>query len=1101
MTATRRWLEGASRPLRWALEATALLGGSAAALALLAAGAWLAHRGVYGRLPAGALLVWLAAVALGALVFLRARRALARVSPQALAGLIEAAVAWRRGSVWAVAERASGTTSADLHALADAHTAARLVSEGRRSLGDLRVRSTAGLGGAALAAALAALLLVATQPTRGRAAQFWHPLALAFRSATPVVLSAERDAVRRGGSVRLRLEAPHATEARLWTRSPGEGWRGETVALDSLGVGSVVVGPLETDLYAWATAAGGSSDTVQVTVHVPPFVADLRLVARFPAYLERPPEPVATGTDTLWLPSGTAIETDGRLIGAALGSAEWRSGDDRHALSHSGAEFRGRFVPRRSGRWTLEVTDSGGQAPDGEPPTLVLSLIPDLPPEVRLAVPAGDTTLPLSLVHPVVADVDDDYGITAAELVMRRVSRLGVAGAPWTEPVEVGPAAGDHAVLAVELDVRDRGLLPGDTVRLRVRAADNAPTPQWGESEEIALRLPSLAELRDDARSAARSVAESVDSLTEIQRALEREAGELAAARQRPAEGEPGGQRSGERAAEALEFDRAERARAVVEQQGALQQRLEELREELSDVQRAIAAAGLTDPEWQRQLEELRELIDRALTPELADRLDELREALERLDAPATREALERLAQAQARLREELERSRELFERAALEGALETLAQDAEQLQAEQQRWTEQAAARADSAAAAREEELAARADSLATELEAVARDLSGRTDDARQERIAAAADSARRAAGEMRAGARAASGGDAREAGRRGERASDLLEGMPEALRAERDALAGQWREEVLDALDRSLAETARMATEQEAIIERLRRGESGSDLRGQQAAAEQGVRQLAEQVRDAAGRNALVAPELPMAFDLAQRKMAQSRSQLERPMPNARDAAALAREALDALNEAAFGLVRTRGQVAGAQSGSGLAEAIEAMGRLARQQGRLNSQTGELMPMVGGGAPYLDRLRQLAAEQRALAEALDRLGASGDAPGRPERMAEEAREIAEVLEQGRLDPEVLDRQEELFRRLLDAGRSLEGPEPDPQRERVSETARARAPGLPDTTGMRPAEPAFRYPTWEELSRLTPDERRLILEYFRRLNRARGGR
>jgi hypothetical protein len=32
---------------------------------------------------------------------------------------------------------------------------------------------------------------------------------------------------------------------------------------------------------------------------------------------------------------------------------------------------------------------------------------------------------------------------------------------------------------------------------------------------------------------------------------------------------------------------------------------------------------------------------------------------------------------------------------------------------------------------------------------------------------------------------------------------------------------------------------------------------------------------------------------------------------------------------------------------------------------------------------------------------------------------------------------------------------------------------------------------------PRFRYPTWEELRALSPEQRRLVLEYFRRLNRA----
>lgn len=37
-----------------------------------------------------------------------------------------------------------------------------------------------------------------------------------------------------------------------------------------------------------------------------------------------------------------------------------------------------------------------------------------------------------------------------------------------------------------------------------------------------------------------------------------------------------------------------------------------------------------------------------------------------------------------------------------------------------------------------------------------------------------------------------------------------------------------------------------------------------------------------------------------------------------------------------------------------------------------------------------------------------------------------------------------------------------------------------------------PGATGRGPM---LRYPTWQELADLTPEQRRLVLEYFRRLN------
>src|SRR2546426_11984842 len=75
--------------------------------------------------------------------------------------------------------------------------------------------------------------------------------------------------------------------------------------------------------------------------------------------------------------------------------------------------------------------------------------------------------------------------------------------------------------------------------------------------------------------------------------------------------------------------------------------------------------------------------------------------------------------------------------------------------------------------------------------------------------------------------------------------------------------------------------------------------------------------------------------------------------------------------------------------------------------------------------------------------------------------------------------------------------RRLLDAGRTLQGEEPDEKQERVSRAATGDSVHIPEVLkpGATGAGPKLRYPTWEELAGLSPEQRRLVLEYFRRLN------
>jgi hypothetical protein len=213
---------------------------------------------------------------------------------------------------------------------------------------------------------------------------------------------------------------------------------------------------------------------------------------------------------------------------------------------------------------------------------------------------------------------------------------------------------------------------------------------------------------------------------------------------------------------------------------------------------------------------------------------------------------------------------------------------------------------------------------------------------------------------------------------------------------------------------------------------------------------------------------------------------------------MPNARAAADAAGEALDGLNLLAMQLLRSRGDVAGAQSGSGLSEAVERMAQLAEQQGQMAGQSGGMLPLMqGAGQVLLEQMRELARQQRALAAELDRLQAQGDQPGAGE-LADEAEAIARALERGALTRETVERQEQLYRRLLDAGRLLRGPESDDEKERRATTATAGNVLLPSGERPRSAGPRFPFPTWEELQGLSPADRRAVLDYFRALNDAR---
>ncbi|MEO8294771.1 MAG: DUF4175 family protein [Gemmatimonadota bacterium] len=1075
------------RPLR-GLNAVAwwALGSGSAAL-ILGGLAWSSKVGWF-RAPYWVLVAWALAGITGILLFMAARRYSGRLTPRWVAGHLEHHGHWRDGAISSLLDAPATGTSASLFNAADQAQARELVLDGRGALEpvrrNLRARAHQGLvfGGLGL------LIFFSAGPVRGSAAALWHPVRAWEATIAPVTVTAAHDEVDRGQSVVLNLKATGRRDAMLWLRGPGEAWHSQPVRLDSAGRGMESIGPLRTDLFARLTSGGRASDTIQVHVRIPAFLGTLTVTAHYPRYLDMEDEAVPLSGDTLLLPTGTTLTTEGAAT-ATLAAGAWVGRSGEAALEVKGAGFHGSFTPRATGSYQLRLTTEAGTPLAGDSVWLPIRIVPDSSPIVTVPVPGADTIAPLSLRLPLVIEVQDDYGVTSVEVESHRISRLGFSDPPRREIVSLPAAKPEHAVLNFDFNLNDRGLLPGDTVRYRVSARDNAPAANVGRSREFVLRLATLSEVRAAAREASDNVSSRLDSLAAESRKLERSTEDLSRERERPSAGQRRGQTE-----ETMSYESAKRAEAVAESQQEMMDRAEALKQSLEELQQSAEAAGLNDPAWQERLKEIQDQLDRALTPELRQKLAELQQALTALDPERAKDALQQLAEAQKELREALERSQELFRRAAMEGDMTNLAAESQELAQQQKDWSEQAEQQPDSArAAAEEKDLARRADSLAAALNRLAPQMDSPE---QKEGLQSAAEQASQAAQQMQQAAQSANEGQRQQARKQGEEAARKLDPLGQQLKQQGQAMQQQWRQEVTEAMDRAMTETSRLTQRQLQLAENFRRGDASAATRGEQGALEEGAQKLQDQIQGASGKNALVSPQIAASLARAQQQMQRAREAVATGAPNTREAADAAGEAVDALNTAAYQLSRSRGQVSGSGSGSGLQEAMEQMREMANQQGGVSKDASGMLPMAGNSGMQ-QQLRQLGARQRAMAEQLERMRANGD-PGGAAEMAREARDLARRLESGRLDRETVERQERLFRRMLDAGRTLQGEQQDENKERQSTTPTGDSINLPPALRSRLMgdDNRIRMPDWESLQRLSPEERRLVVEYFQRLSR-----
>ena len=328
-------------------------------------------------------------------------------------------------------------------------------------------------------------------------------------------------------------------------------------------------------------------------------------------------------------------------------------------------------------------------------------------------------------------------------------------------------------------------------------------------------------------------------------------------------------------------------------------------------------------------------------------------------------------------------------------------------------------------------------------------------------------------------------------------------MERAAQQLAQARDAQVNAWKGELSDQLDQSINETMQLARQQAELEKKMRQqGQQGAQgMQGEQSALQQGVQQAAERLEQAGRQSSLLSQRSQKQMAEAQRRVqqaTQATQQAGQGQPGGTEQAQSAmKDASEALNQALSSLVRDRERVNNAQSASGFSEMMEQLKQLAQQQGQLNSQMQGLNMMPGGakGDQAQQQARVLARQQRDVARSLTDVS-DADQTGRTDALAKEAQQLAQQIERNGLDPAVAARQQQLYRRLLDAGRFLEQEERDDQGPREAKAGNGNGTtGRVDGPQSGKAGSKYAPPTWNDLRGLGPDERRIVIEYFRRLN------
>ena len=959
-------------------------------------------------------------------------------------------------------------------------------------------RAAAGAAGI-MSLALLILMVVTPDRTRDAWAGLAHPVALLRPAPLPALVLRPGDArLPRGEQPRVEVMAAGRDSVTVHWRAVGIIAESRAVPVDREGDARVVLPPLDGEIRYWATSRDGATTAEYVlTPEDPSILMDLTIEATYPAHTRLPPEVFRGAPPQLVIPVGTVLTVSGGVDGAgeAVSLVGEDSGSVAWSVSVQEGRFSGSWSPATSGRllWVVQ----GGADGARPPPPIEVEVVPDQPPTLDVPIPGSDGDLPLSLQLPILVEASDDWGVGWVEIETVLRDRTG----SLHEPVLDRIATGDRpsVTLRTALDFREWGLLPGEEVLLRVRAADNAPVAQVVQSPLFSLRMPLETELREMARGRVEDTSGRTEEL------VEQAARELAELRTMERQLQLEEARSPATSDPQERFQEREELRQALERQAELADEVEELRRELEEAREALPDEPEQDRGLADRIEELERLLEEVLGPEGRERLDELLEMLRQGEVPEAageivREAIDRQEAMQSRLEQAMERLR----RSVLEESFRSAEEEIQSLLDEQ---TEVAEQLSEGEGAEAQEDIARRTEQLEEQLDALQERLQEGGDREAAERTAEAAQETQEARQAMEEAARESEQGRSEEAGDRAEEAAESLENALQALEEARSDLTDEWETEVEDGL-RQGAQSALALARRQGDLRRdlqnagpIRRGE----LEGDHTAMIEGLRNLAGDLAQATQQNPELGGQITSAIGAAMEAVGRTVEALRRSQsfqPGTDAAAGEAQRAMQAVALLALSGLGEEGDAnAPAAAGASAEDILAELEELAQAQQSLNRDARALGEEVGPDG-ITSRIEELAQTQEAISSALGELSqqpGAGEIPGSLEALSEEAEELAEALAGGRLDATMLERQDQFLERLLAAGRTLERDGPTEERE-------GTPPGFVERRIVSPLPDylldalALPLPEAGEMEALSPAQRRLVLDYFDRVNRRQAG-
>jgi len=413
------------------------------------------------------------------------------------------------------------------------------------------------------------------------------------------------------------------------------------------------------------------SDTFNIKVYELPIIEDLQIRYKYPAYTGMKPEIQKNSGGKIKVIVGTKVRVD-IIANNPIEQAEifFSNGEYKEMDRLGRSSFRSEFKVEDNGTYHFRLEDVLGNS--SRKITRTITAILDKKPEIKITAPGRDTLLTQNMLLPLSTFASDDYGLREMKLhyFINHDDELIV---PVLNTINSNIITHDHV-----LDLNKSIMIPGDKVTYWFEISDNSPQKQTVFSQKYTARFPSIEDIYKEIEKKEKEKSNILENTLKISEELQKEFEEKRRELMKKDE---------------ISWEDKKEIEKLLNKQDDLNEDVEKVAEDFDELMKKFENNNALSPETIEKMKKIQELMEEISNDELQEALKRMQERLENVNPDELKKAMKDFKFSMEDFSEKLEQTLKLLEdikkEQSIQKALE-IAEEMEKMQNELNKKTEE---------------------------------------------------------------------------------------------------------------------------------------------------------------------------------------------------------------------------------------------------------------------------------------------------------------------------------------------------------------------------------------------------------------------------